>query len=540
MRGAKKKQKENQEEAVADLARKMSASALSKELNDVDLTGKRKSSSSSTLSLESALQKSHFLALDDGSNRGSINVDGHSNSSSSKSSFDRGARAGTTVDQIERRSRKSSNADSVVDAGGGEYEYDGTASPLTQKRLKKEAEKQSKLELKQKAKEEKAAAKKVAARLKEEAKAQKKTAKAAKKAEKLASKAAAKAAKAAAAKEAATAKAAKIAKQAALKEAEAAERAQAAAFAADLSAEGEAAAASIEEMNAEYDAMGELHAAGGGHAFSPGSPMFSMSEDNADADGGGGGGGGGDGDGDAVPALPTGGMIHGRAASRHQGSLSALKKQQSIRRSIRQSMRLPYVPGMTAAYNPPMPTEEPVVLGVDKSPTGLDISYAMDDAGRLRVVDTAPRGAAEKAGVWIGATILEINGLTVNSLSAAEMALHEAQDETNTTYFKVTPCDDAIPEKHVPTKARRKSQVVRSVDGETYYKTIVVRQTVAALLPFDVADTEDGVVVIHTTLDDVPTGTRILGVMGEKVLDAAQFMHLATADKFTLDVEAVF
>ena len=324
--------------------------------------------------------------------------------------------------------------------------------------MKKEAERESK----RKAKEQKAEAKKVAAKLKVEAKAQKKADKEAKKAEKAASKAAAKAAKAAAAKEAAAAKAAKAAKEAALKDAEAAERAaeeaQAAAFAADLSAEGEAAAAAIEEVNLEYDAMGELHAAGGGDAFGPGSPMF-----------GGGGGGGGfasptvsiaeeedGGGGDQIAALPgQGGKIHGRAASRHQGSLMALKKQ----RSVRQSMRLPFVPGMTAPYTPPVATEEPVVLGVEKSPTGLDISYAMDNDERLRVVDTAPRGAAEKAGIWIGAEILEINGLVVDGLEAAEMALHEAQDETNTTYFKVAPCEDEVPENAGITRARRKCSI---------------------------------------------------------------------------------
>eukprot|EP00729_Bicosta_minor_P012059 gene12059-19962_t len=542
MRGAKKKKKALEQEAVDDLARRMSESAQKQDLNgggggDVDLTGKRSSSSSvgsrpSSMNLEMALQNVRTLALDAASARGSTtSIDtSTSDGAGGGGSF---SRQGTTVDQIEKRSR-SSSASVAEDAGEG-YEYDAnTALPATQRKMKKEAEK----ETKRKAKEQKAEAKKAAAKLKGERKAQKKAAKEAKKADKAASKLAAKAAKAAAAKEAAVAKAAKAAKEAAEKEAAAAdaaaEEAQAAAFAADLSAAGEAVAGIIEEANDEYDAMGELHAAAGRDAMNPAAnpgagtavaaaaaaaPALTVDDGEDASDGL-----------DGIASLPPSNKKNGRAASKHQGSLIAMKKARSVRTPVRQ-------PGATAPYSAPVATEEPVVLGVVKSPTGLDISYAMDAEDRLRVVDTAPRGAAEKAGIWLGAAILEINGLPVDSLEAAENALHEAQDETNITYFKVAPCDDEIPEMASPTRARRKSQMVRR-DGETYYKTIVVRQTAAATLPFQVADTEDGVVVISSTLDEIRTGTRILGIMGEKVVDANQFLQLATSDKFTLDVEA--
>ena len=542
MRGAKKKKKALEQEAVDDLARRMSESAQKQDLNgggggDVDLTGKRSSSSSvgsrpSSMNLEMALQNVRTLALDAACARGSTtSIDtSTSDGAGGGGSF---SRQGTTVDQIEKLSR-SSSASVAEDAGEG-YEYDAnTASPATQRKMKKEAEK----ETKRKAKEQKAEAKKAAAKLKGERKAQKKAAKEAKKADKAASKLAAKAAKAAAAKEAAVAKAAKAAKEAAEKEAAAAdaaaEEAQAAAFAADLSAAGEAVAGIIEEANDEYDAMGELHAAAGRDAMNPAAnpgagtavaaaaaaaPALTVDDGEDASDGL-----------DGIASLPPSNKKNGRAASKHQGSLIAMKKARSVRTPVRQ-------PGATAPYSAPVATEEPVVLGVVKSPTGLDISYAMDAEDRLRVVDTAPRGAAEKAGIWLGAAILEINGLPVDSLEAAENALHEAQDETNITYFKVAPCDDEIPEMASPTRARRKSQMVRR-DGETYYKTIVVRQTAAATLPFQVADTEDGVIVISSTLDEIRTGTRILGIMGEKVVDANQFLQLATSDKFTLDVEA--
>jgi hypothetical protein len=45
------------------------------------------------------------------------------------------------------------------------------------------------------------------------------------------------------------------------------------------------------------------------------------------------------------------------------------------------------------------------------------------------VVDLSPRGAAEKAGMWIGAQILKINDRDISTLENAAAALVDGQDE---------------------------------------------------------------------------------------------------------------
>jgi len=64
-------------------------------------------------------------------------------------------------------------------------------------------------------------------------------------------------------------------------------------------------------------------------------------------------------------------------------------------------------------------------IEIFKSPTGLDLKYGVDDDGHIRVVDLSPRGAAEKAGVWIGAEIVRVNGTEAVNLDTVETALRE-------------------------------------------------------------------------------------------------------------------
>jgi cell division septum initiation protein DivIVA len=417
----------------------------------------------------------------------------------------------TSVDGIERRARLSSG-EGVKEPAADGYEYDADAGVpeivFDEKKIKKEAEKEAKRVTKQAkqeasrvAKEVKAVAKKEAARLKDEAKKAKQAEKDAAKAEKLAAKLVAKeataAAKAAARKASlAAAEASAVASAATSAETEACE------------AEAEAAAAVAEAVAAEsQDTISEV-------------PGFK-----------------------AVP------RAKGRTPSKHQGSIMGLRKQaaaapeekpgmyrpEGARKLRGFSIRATHVP----ATAPPAADEgQPVEIAVEKSPTGLDITYAMDEEGRLRVVDCAPRGAADKAGIWVGATILEINQLSVVSLRSAEDALREGgADGSTSTTFKVTACEAPVPHEAERAKARRKSQLDEYEEEDySFYKTVVVRR-VDGELPFNVADTEDGVVVIASQIPELKLGTTILGVMGEKVLDAAHFLELAGDDKFTLDVQ---
>ena len=59
---------------------------------------------------------------------------------------------------------------------------------------------------------------------------------------------------------------------------------------------------------------------------------------------------------------------------------------------------------------------------VEKSPSGFDFKLTKDSAGRMRVVDTTPFGAADKAGVAIGEHVIAINGVAMETMSASSAA----------------------------------------------------------------------------------------------------------------------
>jgi len=70
------------------------------------------------------------------------------------------------------------------------------------------------------------------------------------------------------------------------------------------------------------------------------------------------------------------------------------------------------------------------------------------------------------------------------------------------------------------------------------YKTVVVKKSKDGNLPFQLAETEDGVIVKQSDLVGLGIGTKILGVMGSAVNSIATFETLAKDRKFTMDIEA--
>ena len=174
---------------------------------------------------------------------------------------------------------------------------------------------------------------------------------------------------------------------------------------------------------------------------------------------------------------------------------------------------------------------------VTRSPTGLDLKYQMDDEGHLRVVDTSPRGAADKAGVWVGAAITKINGAVITTLNDATLALLKdaTGDQTTLVLKKCTaPLPRRDEKKFVSARGKPSVRVRR------LFSTVVVTKRADGGLPFSVYDVGDAgsqsVVVTQSRQGTVVVGSRIVGVMGVNVRNAAHFLSLATEPEFTMDI----